>query len=278
MRRSPGRCRPIGLGCERGQALLEFFFAVLLAMVLILGVLQVGLLFNAHSMVKLAAFNAARAAIVARGATPDAPATIKDMRSSAKLAAFLTILPVIPAFHGKLPPSTNPAQLLNAANVASLGLGALVEFLGKSFGDSPGQLRDNIDVQFLVADDKPPGQGTPLSFASAVEFDDQSRAADDVVRVEVTWNYPLVIPIINRIIIAVVKPQIYFAALVAGGVNPALAQQIVDARLDAQRQPIWAVGSSLDRAFSLDSVLKLTSRIPVRASYVMRMQWDRGPS
>ncbi len=46
--------------------MLEFVFATLLALSIILGIMQIALVFNAHHMVQLAAFNAARAAIVTR--------------------------------------------------------------------------------------------------------------------------------------------------------------------------------------------------------------------
>src|SRR5262249_24392293 len=91
-----------------GQSMLEFVFAAMLAITIILGIIQIALVFNAHHMVQLAAFNAARAAIVTRN--PDdkkaeEPTTLQEMRRKAKLAAFLTLLPVIPDLHALMPTS-----------------------------------------------------------------------------------------------------------------------------------------------------------------------------
>src|SRR6185295_10292905 len=89
------RRRAVSVELARGQAMLEFLIAALVGIVLILGILQVTLIYNARSMVKLAAFNAARAAIVtrmtgrSRSFNADNPATMAEMLDHAKRAAFL---------------------------------------------------------------------------------------------------------------------------------------------------------------------------------------------
>ena len=109
------REREARLKSENGQAMLEFFFASLVGIVLILGIFQITLIYNARSLVKLAAFNAARAAIVARA---DSSPTSEDavdldlMQKRAKRAAFLTILPVIPAIQGRLDPDPQKRPLV----------------------------------------------------------------------------------------------------------------------------------------------------------------------
>lgn len=277
---------------QSGQAMLEFFFAALIAMVMILGILQIGLLFNAYSMVKLAAFNAARAAVVARGAKPQDPVTLSEMRSSARLAAFLTLVPVIPG--GLVPRNVKDfASFASTSGVQKLGVSAL-EFLCCGvplFGapDNAGRTRF-IDVKFVKANSQNPVSDPEISTPSPVEFDDKSRAATacaggekppcdpNLIKVVVTWQYPLVIPIANRIIIAAVRPTVYLVALLAAGTNPLVAAQVVAFRNDVERTPVWALGTSLDRFFALDNILRASWRVPVRATYVMRMQWDRKQS
>ncbi len=268
---------------QAGQALLEFFFAVLIAMVFILGVLQIGMLFNAHSMVKLAAFNAARAAIVARDSNKlEDPVTLDEMRSKARLAAFLTVLPVIP--EGFVPSNLSDfSQFFSMSGIQALGRSAL-EYVccqdAAPIFDAPrnaGQ-RNFIDVKFVPATSTDPLNDSEISLSGPIEFDDRGQSANNVIKVVVTWQYPLVIPIANRIIIAAVRPVVYLGALVVATSNPFLAAQLVAIRNDVERMPVWALGTSLDQVFSMDNILRLTWRVPVRGSYVMRMQWDRKPS
>lgn len=268
---------------QAGQALLEFFFAVLIAMVFILGVLQIGMLFNAHSMVKLAAFNAARAAIVARDPDgPENPVTLEEMRKKARLAAFLTLVPIIP--EGFVPSNLSDfSQFFSMSGIQALGRSALEYTCCQDVAplfDAPrnaGQ-RNFIDVKFVPATSSDPANDSEISLSGPIEFDDRGQSANNVIKVVVTWQYPLVIPIANRIIIAAVRPVVYFAALVEATSNPILAAQVVEFRNDVERTPVWALGTSLDQFLALDNIMRLSWRVPVRGSYVMRMQWDRKPS
>lgn len=277
---------------ESGQGILEFFVAALVAMVMILGVLQIGMLFNAHSMVKLAAFHAARAAIVARDADPTRPVTLEEMRRKARLAAFLTLIPVIP--EGFVPANLSDfTQFFSMAGIQKLGRTALEYLCCQGipvYPDQPANAgRSNfIDVKFLPVTASDVSADEIAAPGDTVEFDDPARSSSpggdgdpndpNLVKVVVTWQYPLVIPIANRILIAAVRPFTYGAALVAAGANPLLAGQTVLFRDNVERMPVWALGASLDRIFTLDNLFRYTWRIPVRGSYVMRMQWDRRAS
>lgn len=271
------------LQTREGQALLEFLFASLLAMVFILGVLQIGMLFNAHSMVKLAAFNAARAAIVARDTSqPEEPVTLDEMRKKARLAAFLTLIPVIP--EGFVPTNLSSfMQILSQGGIVAAGRTALEYTCCQDavpLFDAPRNAgeRNFVDVKFVPATSTDPLNDSEISLGGPIEFDNPGQSANNLIKVVVTWQYPLVIPIANRIIIAAVRPVVYLAALVAATSNPILAAQIVGIRNDVEKMPVWALGTSLDQVFALDNVMRLTWRVPVRSSYVMRMQWDRKPS
>jgi Flp pilus assembly pilin Flp len=272
---------------EGGQTSFEFLIATLLAIVIILGILQIGLLFNAHSMVKLAAFNAARAAIVARADEPDQPVTIEQMREKAKLAAFLTVFPVIPWIHaaapkdladlpgslaGLLTPPDSPEGFDATDPAGSLPGGALaaLEFL-----------LGCVDVKFVDPRAQDPSTADEVAIEETIEFDDRSKTDANLIKVVVTWQYPLVMPFVNRIFIAAMRPAGYAVALFAQSEDP--VESALDLALD--RIPVWAYGTSIEGLVNnrslgfasclLPNDLVPTQRIPVRATYVMRMQWDR---
>jgi Flp pilus assembly pilin Flp len=293
---------------QSGQAMLEFFLAFLVGIMLILGSIQVALMFNAKSMVKLAAFNAARAAIVARdSADRTQPVDIDEMKKKAKLAAFLTLIPVIPSVQGRFDlnsdstsvnlsatdmlnnltsnfdtDSSNPSSTpafggLGSAAVAVAGL--IYEFVGKTIDDNANPV-DCIDVKFVD-----PETGKDIDDWPSIEFDDPQKAAENRIKIQVTWQYPLVVPFVNRIITAGARPHLYDLALTAAG-DPLLA-------LNKNKIHPWAYGASLDKLSSasiagisvpgnLNNVVQslvqyLLYRVPISDTYVMRMQWDRKP-
>lgn len=267
---------------RRGQAMLEYFIAVLLAVVIILGIIQMSLVFNAHSMVKLAAYNAARAAIVARGDKPEDPVTLDEMKSKARLAAVMTLIPVMPEIQGRVPTSlmSAPNQVAdlvgNLDGMNALGLGLEVSGALSSFGGiAP------IQVKFVDPAKDPQADDAEISIGSTIEFDDKSKSPKDgissnVIKVYVQWYYPLVIPFINKIIFSLANPTAYALAYAAS------TGQVVNSLLIAggqapQVMPIWVMGISFEKgaAAAIPAILKY--RIPLRATYVMRMQWDRKP-
>jgi Flp pilus assembly protein TadG len=87
---------------ETGQAMIETLIIFWFAFSLLMVVIQIALIFNAQSVVKLAAMNAARTAAVARLEDKmEEPVTQAHMVDQARKAAFLTIVPVIPGAHGR---------------------------------------------------------------------------------------------------------------------------------------------------------------------------------
>jgi len=373
------RLRTSRVGLDRGQAMLEFLIAALVGIVLILGILQVTLIYNARSLVKLAAFNAARAAIVTRltgrstSFDVDEPATMAKSKDHAKRAAFLTLLPVIPAVQGRIDP-TKPAPDVavfekmaqtdaDLSSGAASGLDqvfpgradvALYEFNGQTIDDDK-NLVDCIEIRFVnpTADltDEAAINAATINSWDEITFDDPTKNSEEnLVKVLVTWRYPLVIPFVNRIITAVARPKLYQAALTASGSTATLADLEVSKDPNDPRSrnfvPLWATGYAFTQvtpgmmgvaglgggiagAFSGITIVNpppaagsqvdagntvagaggdpnapvqaedqyagevvftkpsdnnsirqtlgefLVFRIPIRATYIMRMQWDR---
>lgn len=262
--------------------MLEYMIAVLLAVVIILGIIQMSLVFNAHSMVKLAAYNAARAAIVARGDKPEDPVTLKDMESKARLAAVMTLIPVMPEIQGRVPTNllrapNKVADLVGNLNgISALGLGLEVSGALSSFGGiAP------IQVKFVDPAKDPQADDAAVSIDDKIEFDDKSKSPKDaissnVIKVYVQWQYPLVIPFINKIIFSLANPTAYAIAY-AAATGQIFNSALIAAGQAPQIMPVWVMGISFEKGFAgaIPAILKY--RIPLRATYVMRMQWDRKP-
>lgn len=259
-------------GRESGQAIAEFLIVILMVMMMILAVVQLTMAFNAQSMVRLAAFNAARASIVARGDNPEDPVSFDDMKDEAKKAAFITLLPVIPALHGALPTSYGELP------------GAVTDIL-RGVADNPeGALGTVVDlaIEYFMIDVRyyEPDTNTEItSFENRIEFDDPSRQRANLIRVGVRWQYPLVVPFINRILVASLRPELYVALRTVQTGDP------VKAVADQLQKPAWELANAfdvlegaLDNEIGGFAIRKLWNRVPVSASYVMRMQWDRGDS
>ncbi len=285
---------------QSGQSMLEFVFAALLAMSVILGIIQIALVFNAHQMVQLAAFNAARAAIVARNSDdnkPEEPVELAEMRRKATTAAIITLLPVIPDLHGVLPDSlaNSPQALqnllgLNSANPS--GGDALSSFGSRAAGIIMEIF--SINVKFVRADQDGSADGMTDNDLRAIdsdrlEFDDRQHAPQNLVKCVVSWNYPLVIPFANRIFFAATNQSLYAITWIISHPEYAKANPITTARLltgDPTAVPVWGQGLEFETTIN-----KLTGgneffgqlarralyRVPMKASYIMRMQWDRMP-
>jgi hypothetical protein len=276
--------------------MLEFVFATLLALSIILGVIQLALVFNAHNMVKLAAFNAARAAIVARDDNPEEPVKFQEMRDKARIAAFITLLPVIPDLHGIRPDSlaNTPSSLqsllgLNASNPAAGG--ALGVFAERAVGVIMEYLA--ITVKFVRVDqDGDADAMTAQDFANMdpgrgrVEFDDRDQADNNLLKVVVTWNYPLVVPFANRIFFAAGNPQAYALRWITAHPEYAKQNPLTTVRLlsgDPTAIPVWGLGLEFESFINkvsggglLGDFLRRTMyRWRMRQTYIMRMQWDR---
>jgi TadE-like protein len=266
-----------------GQALIEFLIIFWFAFSLLMLVIQISLMFNAHNMLKLAAFNAARAAIVTRSADgPERPVKLSEMKDAARKAAFLTILPVIPGMHARIGSFGDVMNLISSfpADASSLGLGALkgygsgviaaaVEYLVPSF----------FNVKFVKPSGDPSASDAEItSIPQQIEFDDTSKTnladpnQNNLIKVVVEWNYPLVIPLADQIIYA----NTHTSDLLLGAIQTSPSTALEVALGQYQKRPVWEVGWLFrGNAFTLSSIFGF--RVMLRQSYVMRMQWDRGP-
>lgn len=158
---------------ESGQAIAEFTIIAITLLFVILGVIQLALVLNAYSMVRYAAYNAARAAIVHSGDED------KMME-----AARLSLLATFPS-HGRADTPRGLAQNYVAA-VAT---------------DSLPFLTDTFEPITRVELVPQPG----LSGGSVVTFDDPKDAKNGVITVKVVHLYELVIPLVNRILYRVYR-------------------------------------------------------------------------
>lgn len=253
-------------GRPRGQAVLEFLIMIPFALVVILGAIQIALIFNAHSMLKLAAFNAARAAIVAQGPKPEDPASINDAKKTAFFAAVFTLIPVIPALHGTEVSLGGIQKIVSNASFDAKNLGSTAALIELAM----------IKVEFLKPTDGIKA-GAIGNWPNRIDFDDPARAADNLVKVRVHWDYPLVIPYINRILAAIGNAAAYqaYKFAVSNGKTPTAQELLRDLN-----KPAWEYGDFLSRSPTgsptADAALSnLLLRWPMNATYVMRMQWDR---
>lgn len=158
---------------DGGQAMVEMVIVAITFLFTILGVIQLAMILNAYSLVRYAAYNAARAASV-HGADPE----------KMEEAARLSLLAVFPR-HGR----------------ADTAPGVVDNYLGAMAADKlPGLTYFDFDepitsVKIVHPDDLPCGE--------VVTFDDPLDTADSVITVQVVHHYELVIPLVNRIIFKV---------------------------------------------------------------------------
>jgi hypothetical protein len=156
----------------------------------------------------------------------------------------------------------------------ALGLG--LEIAGGALVGFP------IKVKLVKPDKDPQDDDAEVeSIDEKIEFDDPSKnpkdaISDNVIKVYVQWHYPLVIPFINKIIFALANPTLHAAAHFLDTHN-VIETGFIAAGEAKQVMPIWVMGLSFEKGAlgAIPAIVKY--RVPLRATYVMRMQWDRGP-
>ncbi len=153
---------------ESGQAMVEFVFSAITFLFVILGVIQLALVLNCYSLVRYAAYNAARAGIV-NGAD------LTKMQEAARVS----LLPVFPR-HGR-------ADQLRSITENYLAAKATDQALNMTYFNEPitkVRVMDNLG----------------LATNQIVTFDDPKDADRSYITVEVKHLYELVIPLVNRIL------------------------------------------------------------------------------
>ncbi|GEM_PF-6721180 len=156
---------------DSGQAIVEFLFIAITLLFTLLGVMQLALCLNAYALVRYAAYNAARTAIVNGGDE-------EKMREAARIS----LLGTFPK-HGRADTRRGfMANYLGAKEVD--GLQALPASMGNS---------DKITEVRIV-------DNNGLSSGDVVTFDDPEEGQRGVITVEVKHYYELVIPLVNRMV------------------------------------------------------------------------------
>lgn len=150
---------------EGGQAIVEFTFIAITFLFVILGVIQLAMVLNAYSMVRYAAYNAARAAIV-HGGSPE------KMREAARLSLVATF-----PRHG----------------VADQRRGYMENYYAA---------RDTDHVAGLKYFGKPITSVAVVNHdcGGVVTFDDPADSDRGLITVQVVHQYQLVIPMVNRMV------------------------------------------------------------------------------
>ncbi len=153
---------------EKGQAMVEFLFSAITFLFVILGTIQLAMVLNAYILVRYAAYNAARAAIVH---ADDA----SNMEDQMREAARISLLAIFPR-HGR-------ADHLN---------GLMDNYLGAVLTDWNPLLTHELEqiTQVSVVD----------GGNNVVTFDDPAMADEGVITVQVVHYYELVIPLVGRMI------------------------------------------------------------------------------
>ena len=158
-------------GQQGGQALVEFIFIAITFLFVLLGVIQLAMCLNAYTMVRYAAYNAARAAIV-HANDPS------SMRYYALDAARQSLLPIFPR-HG----------------VASNQVGMVWNY------EEAREIDQIPNIRFSGA---PLTQVTILPNAGQIagnqRFDDPNFAEYAYITVKVKHYYRLMMPLVNRLL------------------------------------------------------------------------------
>ncbi len=255
----------------------EFIIVFGLAFFMILGIIQFAIVYNAQSMLQLATFTAARAAITSREDKRADPVTLDTMRANAQLAACITIMPAMPWLQGRLSGVTPfKIQTMFAALSATpknrftrlAALEIALNLVGGQFKNQSKRIAaecygftlpfgsSSLQVKFFKADHKffpfIDPMNLPEDAISDMQFDDREKSDDNLIKVVTKWNFPLMIPFVDRVL------------YVASG--QAFSEQGV---IKAAETPAWAVGTGLYAGRSEPF------RIPLYGTSVMRMQWDR---
>lgn len=153
---------------EQGQSMAEFSIIAITFFFVLLGVIQLAMVLNAFSLVRYAAYNAARAAIVHSG----------DPQKMAK-AARLSLVATFPR-HGR----------------ADHRRGFVENYRGAELTDSDRNLtyygRPITSVSIVDSGDVP--------CETTVTFDDPVDSDNAHITVQVVHQYEMVIPLVNRLI------------------------------------------------------------------------------
>ena len=221
---------------QRGQAATEFIIVAPIVLLLCLGLIQFGLLYQAKSTLNYAALMAARAGAVNHGT------------KSAMLSGLARGL--APLFTHQTGLSAQQMAILSAQTEArNPGITKLtvVSPTAAAFSDFArtnyyaGKTVREIPNDTLMYRDNTPGNGSPISIQDA-----------NLLKISVQYCYELYVPFINRVIYSLVN-----------GTSDIFSTGSVDGSLD------FGTDGNSCRAYS---AISGGYRIPIQAEAVVRMQ------
>jgi len=157
---------------EGGQAMVEFVLVAITFLFTILGVIQLAMVLNAYALVRYAAYNSARAAIVHAN---DAVVLDEKMHEAARLS----LLAIFPS-HGRADHIRGLVENYVAAKETDRDPSL-------TFFNEPITKAEVVNNNGLPA-------------GAVVTFDDFTEGTDAVITVKVEHQYELVIPLVNRIL------------------------------------------------------------------------------
>ncbi|MCC6932492.1 MAG: pilus assembly protein [Deltaproteobacteria bacterium] len=161
-----------GKQVEDGQALVEFIFVAITFLFVLLGVIQLAMCLNAYTMVRYAAYNAARAAIV----HANDPSSRQHYMMEAARISLLAIFPK----HGR----------------ATHQLGIVENYNSSRDMDQNPNLNYSRQPITQVTVIPHPGQADSGGF----RFDDIQSVDKAYITVKVKHHYELMMPLVNRLL------------------------------------------------------------------------------
>lgn len=183
--------------------MVEFVIVAMTLLFILLGTLQLALLLNAQMLVRYAAFNAARTAIVTGGD-----------RLKMLDAARMSLLPVFPNHGRALTPLGWEENYLGALRVDQQ-----TNWLGAN----------GVAITSVSIENVKKGE--------VITFDDPGSGTVKPITVQVTHQYELVIPIVNA---AIVKARELFAAGKSPGTPDELVKRSAESARRLKAKPLWS--------------------------------------
>jgi hypothetical protein len=268
----------------RGQAVVETALTMPLSVFLILGILQIGLMQQAHLLTEYAAFQAARAGVVHHG-------DVNQMKD----AAFLSLMPTFTLVYTDNTLANVIAQL---TSYERLGMQAYLTAEAAKWEDfaqvdkTPGAALailqanhfDFIQIQIVLpsgsarydtfgADVDPPNPGPEI------DFDDVSSAGaidSNLLSIRLTYYYVMRVPLANWVIHNAFVAQQAGVALTRGEL---LDQRSADDLVEqlstgAGGAALTAAAANVSEELQTLRLLSVAGLyvVPLRANYTIRMQ------
>jgi len=214
-------------GNSKGQALAEFIIVIPLFLVVMLGAIQFSLLYFAYQMVHYASFAATRAAIVRpcaafQPADSAAAHFTPAVFTAATLATMVAMPPQCMVSGTTAPGGANPCnpadldpfpflpQLRETPEVegldfdgrAAAGALALTKYVNAAYLTSVQRVEHggNLGVRPMVWTPNPDGDGPGIPCNTAGGQQQNVPAPGEDVTLEVTLIYPLMVPLVNRVV------------------------------------------------------------------------------